>query len=276
MEILGYLCSALVGLALGLIGGGGSILTVPVLVYLFAVPASSATAYSLFIVGLTALVGAVGYARSGEVDWRMAAIFGPPSILAVYTVRLWGMPRIPAQIGAFTRDQAILGLFALLMIGTAISMIRPTKEGPVKESQDLPYIKIALEGLGVGAVTGLVGAGGGFLIIPALVLWAGLPIRRAVATSLVLIAAKSLIGFIGDVQTQANIDWRLLFAVAGMAMVGLLVGLGLAKKISGARLKPAFGIFVLVMGTSMIVKETFFSKPVADVNRSATTKSQGK
>jgi uncharacterized membrane protein YfcA/rhodanese-related sulfurtransferase len=262
MEIAGYLAASVIGLSLGLIGGGGSILTVPVLVYLFGETASQATAYSLFIVGLTALIGSFSFMRKGQVDFRTALVFGPPSILAVYLVRGYVVPNIPKHlfsVGSFevTRDKGILFLFAIMMVATAFSMIRSRAgsddSAPVAPRFD--YLKIMVEGLVVGAVTGLVGAGGGFLIIPALVLLAKLPMKIAVGTSLLIIAAKSLLGFIGDVQTNSSLDWGLLGSVSALAVLGILVGSALSARISGAKLKPAFGYFVLVMGAFMIGRE---------------------
>jgi uncharacterized membrane protein YfcA/rhodanese-related sulfurtransferase len=262
MEIAGYLAASLIGLSLGLIGGGGSILTVPVLVYLFGETASQATAYSLFIVGLTALIGSFSFMRKGQVDFRTALVFGPPSILAVYLVRGYVVPNIPKHlfsVGSFevTRDKGILFLFAIMMVATAFSMIRSRAgsddSAPVAPRFD--YLKIMVEGLVVGAVTGLVGGGGGFLIIPALVLLAKLPMKIAVGTSLLIIAAKSLLGFIGDVQTNSSLDWGLLGSVSALAVLGILVGSALSARISGAKLKPAFGYFVLVMGAFMIGRE---------------------
>jgi hypothetical protein len=260
MEVLGYLAAALIGLSLGLIGGGGSILTVPVLVYLFGMSATAATAHSLFIVGLTALIGSLTYFRRQEVDLRTAVVFGVPSILAVYAVRAYAVPAIPATLftvggSPVSRDMGILVLFAALMIFTSVSMIRPSQPHVQTGDVHYNYGLVLAEGLIVGGLTGLLGAGGGFLIIPALVLMARLPMKLAVGTSLVIIAAKSLIGFLGDVQRHAAIDWALLAGVGAVATAGILIGSALASRISGSKLKPAFGYFVLVMGVSMIGAE---------------------
>lgn len=257
MEVYGYLAATLIGVALGLIGGGGSILTVPVLVFLFGQTASQATAYSLFVVGVTALVGTVLSARRGMVDFRIALVFGPPSVLAVYAVRGFVMPGIPStlfQTGGFTltKDTAVMMLFAVLMLATAISMLRGGSQAEPEPADKLPYLKIALEGLVVGSVTGLVGAGGGFLIIPALVLLAGLPMKQAVGTSLAIISAKSLIGFLGDVQSTPNLNWPLILSVSLAAVIGMGLGTLLQSRIEGAKLKPAFGIFILVMGALVL------------------------
>ncbi|MBP6025438.1 sulfite exporter TauE/SafE family protein [Ferruginibacter sp.] len=266
MEIVGYFLAALVGVSLGLIGSGGSILTVPILVYVIGVNPVLATAYSLFIVGSTALVGGVQSALQKKVDFKTVLIFGIPSIAAVYATRMWLVPLIPKElfsIGnlAITKSIALMLLFAVVMILASISMIKSGKK-KVEENVNVPmkynYPMILLEGAVVGLLTGLVGAGGGFLIIPALVLLAKMPMKLAVGTSLFIIAAKSLIGFIGDLQGSQVIDWKLLGSFTAFAVAGIFIGIFLSKKISGDKLKKAFGWFVLVMGIYIIIKELFF------------------
>ncbi|MFM8255265.1 MAG: sulfite exporter TauE/SafE family protein [Bacteroidota bacterium] len=260
-SIVGAIASLLIGLTLGLIGGGGSILTVPVLVYLFNVDPLQATAYSLFIVGATSAIGAFPKYKEGQVNLKTALIFGAPSIIAVYATRKWVVPAIPTQIGQWgefvlTKNVLLMLLFALLMVAASFSMISTQKSLGVaeKKSQFFNYPLILIEGAVVGLLTGLVGAGGGFLIIPALVILTGLPMKQAVGTSLLIIAAKSLIGFTGDVTEQA-IDWVLLGFVTVMAVVGIIVGNQLSKKIDGNKLKKGFGWFVLVMGLYILIKE---------------------
>ncbi len=264
MEIIGYLASVLIGISLGLIGSGGSILTVPVLVYLFSVDAVSATAYSLFIVGFTAAIGSVAYFRKGLVNVKTALVFGIPSIAAVFLTRAFIVPAIPKEVftlGSFVVSKALLlmVLFAVLMIAASYSMIKKDKKNGKEDQgpQVFNYPMILLEGALVGLVTGLVGAGGGFLIIPALVLLSKLPMKEAVGTSLVIIASKSLIGFFGE-SSETFIDWRLLAIVTAFASAGIFIGMLLSKRIDGAKLKPAFGWFVLVMGVYIIAKETLF------------------
>lgn len=261
-QIIGYILAILVGVSLGLIGSGGSILTVPILVYIMAVNPVIATAYSLFIVGSTALVGGIQNALLKKVDFKTVLIFGIPSIAAVYLTRAILVPMIPdtlAEIGGFTitKSIALMLLFAIVMIMASLSMIKPSKS-VADENQPMQYNypMILLEGTLVGVLTGLVGAGGGFLIIPALVLLAKMPMKLAVGTSLFIIAAKSLIGFIGDVQSTPNLDWSLLLTFTGFSVIGIFIGITLAKKINGAKLKTAFGWFVLIMGIYIIVKET--------------------
>jgi hypothetical protein len=265
MEIVGYILAALVGISLGLIGSGGSILTVPILVYVMGVDPVLATAYSLFIVGTTAMVGGIQSAVQKRVDFKTVFIFGIPSIVAVYATRLWLVPFIPQKLFslgslAITKPIALMLLFAIVMILASVSMIRPGKVAVVDENAPLRYNypMILLEGAVVGILTGLVGAGGGFLIIPALVLLAKMPMKLAVGTSLFIIAAKSLIGFTGDLQGSQLIDWRLLGIFTAAAVVGILFGIVLSKKIPGDQLKKGFGWFVLLMGIYIIVKELFF------------------
>ncbi len=262
MEIIGYIASIFIGIALGLIGGGGSILTVPVLVYLFGLDAVAATGYSLFIVGLTSAVGSVSYFKNGLVNVKTAIIFGVPSIIAVFLTRAYIVPAIPKEVfsvGSFVVTKSILMmlLFAILMIAASYSMIKKDKNEAVEDEgeQKFNYPLILIEGAVVGMLTGLVGAGGGFLIIPALVILSKLPMKEAVGTSLVIIAAKSLIGFFGE-GGETVIDWTLLTKLSAFAIVGIFIGTMLSKKIDGAKLKPAFGWFVLVMGIYIIIKET--------------------
>lgn len=264
MEIIGYIGAILMGLSLGLIGGGGSILTVPILVYLFQLDPVLSTAYSLFIVGLTSLVGSFSHMRMGNIDFRTAIVFGIPSIVSVYLTRLYLVPAIPEHllsIGTFevTKPLGLLLLFAIIMLLASYSMIRQTKSNPQESKRGYKYHMILLEGIVVGIVTGLVGAGGGFLIIPALVLFAGLEMKKAVGTSLVIIATKSLIGFTGDLQGSLGIDWSFLLIFSSIAVGGIIVGSILSKNISNEKLKPAFGWFVLVMGLYILIKETLFN-----------------
>lgn len=262
LEIVGYLASALIGISLGLIGGGGSILTVPVLVYLFHTDAVLATSYSLFIVGTTSLVGAIPKFKSGLIDMKTALVFGIPSIFAVYMTRSLLVPAIPANVftvGSLvvTKSLFMLLLFAVLMVAAAYSMIRKTgvaKPSVPKQQRVYNYPVILIEGLVVGTLTGLVGAGGGFLIIPALVLLSGLPMKEAVGTSLLIIAAKSLFGFIGDFG-HYELNWTLLLNVTAIAVIGIFIGNGLTKKFDGEKLKKGFGWFVLVTGFYIIIKE---------------------
>lgn len=258
----GYAAAITIGISLGLIGGGGSILTVPTLVYLMSIDPVLATSYSLFVVGTTALSGSLAYMKKGLVSYRTALIFGAPSIISVFLTRRYLVPAIPEElftVGGLTLTKGIfiMVLFAVLMVLASFSMIRnrngATADVPPHE-QHFNYPLIFLEGLIVGAVTGLVGAGGGFLIIPALVLLAELPIKLAVGTSLLIIAVNSLIGFTGNLGHQP-IDWLFILGFTALAIAGIFIGSYLSHFVSGKKLKPAFGWFVLVMGIYILVKE---------------------
>ena len=263
MEILGYIASIIIGISLGLIGGGGSILTVPVLVYLFKVDALLATSYSLFIVGATSTIGSFDYFKKGLVNVKTAVVFGIPAIISVFLTRALIVPAIPDvlfNLGdfEFTKSIFIMVIFAILMIAASYSMIKKsTVKVETTEAQKFNYPLILVEGGVVGILTGLVGAGGGFLIIPALVVLSKLPMKEAVGTSLVIIAAKSLIGFFGE-GSGHGIDWVFMLSISAFAIVGIFIGTYLSKKIDGNKLKPTFGWFVLVMGIYILLKETVF------------------
>ena len=265
MEILGYIFAILVGVSLGLIGGGGSILTVPILVYLLGVEAAdTAPSYSLFVVGVTSLIGTIIKSRQGFISVKTAISFGIPAIIGIYMTRRFLVPIIPDELITtdtfiFTKRAFIMSLFALLMISASVFMIKGRKE-QVENTQRHKFklLLILIEGLLVGVLTGLVGAGGGFIIIPALIMLGNLPMKKAVGTSLAIIAAKSLIGFLGDLP-NIEIDWYLLLIFTTLAGVGIFIGHQLSHKIEGAKLKKWFGWFVLTMGIIIIFKETIFT-----------------
>lgn len=266
--LLGYAAMVLLGVVLGLIGAGGSILTVPVLVYLLAIPASQATGYSLAIVGATALAGAIEYLRRGQSHPRIAVIFGTPAILGVYLTRRYIFPAVPdpvARFGSFvlSKDVMVMLVFAAFMLVTAIAMIRNRGEETAKEAvphlNHLNYPLLLVSGLVVGLVTGFVGAGGGFMILPVLVLLGGLPMKIAIGTDLLIIAAKSLIGFLGEAQVAANIDYGFVALITLLPLLGIVIGTYLNKHVAAAKLKTAFGWFVLVMGIYIVAKELFLS-----------------
>lgn len=261
MEYLGFIASFIMGITLGLMGGGGSILTVPILVYLFALPPTIATGYSLFIVGATALIGSFMYLRKGEVDFQAGIAYALPSVIGVNISRGVIIPHIPPvifQIGpiAMTKEILVMGTFSVLMVAASYSMIKKKSERePVKLHSSLRIVLIGLQGLAVGVVVGFIGAGGGFLIIPVLIFMAGLSMRSAVGTSLTIIAFQSLLGFAGDVSRGMSVDSQLLGAVAAFAAIGIIVGAAFAHKIEEQKLKPAFGWFVLVMGLTILVEQ---------------------
>jgi len=261
MEYFGYFASTIIGISLGLIGGGGSILTIPILVYLFRVNPDQATSYSLFIVGLTALFGSYSHYKMGNLKLKSALYFAIPSVVSILIIREVIFPQIAATLFSVasysvSKDFLIMIVFSILMIVAAISMIR--KNQPEIKPTQTNYLQLSLIGFVVGIVTGFLGAGGGFLIIPALLFFANLPMKQAVGTSLLIITINSSIGFGGDLYIGTLIDYPFLLGISAMALLGMLIGSQLSKKINGAKLKPVFGWFVLVMGFYIITKEIMF------------------
>ena len=262
LEVFGYLSALVIGIALGLIGGGGSILAVPALAYLFSINEKAATAYSLFIVGSSALFGGIKQHFKGYVDWRTAAFFGLPAMIGVTVVRHYIVPALPEvffSLGAFefTRRMAMFGLFALLMFPAAYSMLKDQSLTPKSSNGSIRYNYplILLEGLVVGGITGLIGAGGGFLIIPALVILAKVEMKVAVGTSLMIIAFKSLIGFfLGDALTM-TVDWVFLSVFTAISFAGIFIGSYMSNFIDGHKLKKSFGYFIYLMAIFIFVME---------------------
>ncbi|MEY4603736.1 MAG: hypothetical protein RIT43_1028 [Bacteroidota bacterium] len=263
MFILSLLLALLVGLSLGLIGSGGSVLTLPIMVYLLGVSTVLATSYSLFVVGVAAMIGAFQAVRKGNADLKMAVIFGLPSIAGVYVTRAFILPSFPVvlfNLGDFEvkREFFLMILFAFLMLFAAISMIRSGRKSTDAELQGeakMNYAILLAEGLLVGAITGLVGAGGGFLIIPVLVLMSGMPMKKAVGTSLIIIAAKSAVGFLGDIQSGMQVDLPFLMTFSFATSLGIIFGSILSERISAEKLKSAFGWFVLSFAIFILFKE---------------------
>lgn len=264
MEILGYGLALFIGLTLGTIGAGGAILTITVLVYILGFSPTEATTYSLVIVGISAMVGSVDYFRKGLVDVRKGLFFSFPAFVMVFVMRKFVLPSLPEVVysgESFTvsKDLLIMVVFALLMIGASYSMIASRKRAiELTQSDNVNYWLIFFEGLIVGALTGFVGAGGGFMIIPALVLFAKLPMKKAVGTSLVIITINSAFGAFGDFIAGVEMDWVFLAKFVGLTVIGVLAGTRLTKSLDGERLKPIFGWFVLAMGIWILVKETVF------------------
>ncbi|OIQ39424.1 MAG: permease [Bacteroidetes bacterium MedPE-SWsnd-G1] len=261
IEIFGYVGALLIGIVLGLIGGGGSILTVPILVYLLHIHPVTATAYSLFVVGSSALVGTVKNVKKKKVDFKAAFIFAIPAFIAVYISRKYIVPAIPEEIVLFTyftlsKHTAIMLLFAIIMLLSSFAMING-RNGDVENENYATNLNIPLiiiQAILIGFITGIIGAGGGFLIIPALVMLVKIPMKRAVATSLLIVSINSLIGFLGDVQ-NIEIDWVFLLLFSAFSIVGMYIGLYLNNFIEGKKLKKGFGWFVLAMGIYILIKE---------------------
>lgn len=260
MEILGYIAALFAGLSLGLIGGGGSILMVPILVYLFKLPPVTATSYSLFIVGIASLTGAVSNYQKGNVALRTAILFGVTSITAVFLTRKILLPAIPDIIFkndavAITKSMAMMVFFAILMLGASVSMIAGRKK-QAGGSDKKKWGPLVLMGAAIGFVTGFSGAGGGFLLIPALIYLVGLDVKTAIGTSLTIIAMNSLLGFTGDIG-NIDIRWSFLLSISGLAIAGIIIGGIISKFFDGSQLKKMFGWFVLAMGAFILIQQLF-------------------
>ncbi|WP_268847194.1 sulfite exporter TauE/SafE family protein [Flavobacterium aestivum] len=262
MEYFGYLASVIIGLSLGLIGGGGSILTIPILVYLFKIDPKLATTYSLFIVGITALSGCFSHYRMGNLKIKSALYFVVPSVFSILIIReviFLKIPNVLFTINDFqiTKNFLIMIIFAVLMMAASISMIRESNS-QIKSSTT-NFTQLSVIGAVVGIIIGFLGAGGGFLIIPALLFFANLPMKQAVGTSLLIIFINSSIGFIGDLYIGTPIDYPFLLEISSIAFIGMLIGSQLSKRMDGNKLKPLFGWFVLVMGIYILIKEIFLN-----------------
>ncbi|WP_069173985.1 sulfite exporter TauE/SafE family protein [Streptomyces griseus] len=248
MTALVLAASLLVGVSLGVLGGGGSILTVPILVYLAGQGTKEAIATSLFVVGVTSLAALVPHARARRIRWRTGLLFGGFSMVGAYG---------GGRVAEYIPGTVLLVAFALMMLATAVAMLRKPREGRSRTRpahHDLPVKHIAVEGLVVGAVTGLVGSGGGFLVVPALAILGGLPMSIAVGTSLLVIAMKSFAGLAGHLS-GVEIDWRLALTVTAVAVVGSLIGGRVAGRIPQETLRKAFGWFVVVMGVFVLAQQ---------------------
>ena len=263
MLLIGGMLTIVMGLILGLLGGGGSILTVPILVYFFDVSATLATGYSLFIVGVTSFIGALRYRRDQLLDIRVAILFSIPSIVGVLVSRIWLLPLVPSQLNmmrfTITKDQLILFVFSILIIVIAIFMFRSKDPNLQKERVDIKgpvsLFLIAIEGFFIGGLTGFVGAGGGFMIVPALTLFAKVPLKKAIATSLLIISAKSIIGFLGDLVGGVVYDWTFIFSLLILTLFGTVIGTTLNHKISAKNLRNGFAYFIMIMGIFILIKE---------------------
>lgn len=263
-QIIGYVLAVFVGMTLGMLGSGGSILSVPILVYVMSIEPTLATAYSLFIIGTTSLVGGIQKAKQQLVDFSTVVLFGIPAVISVFITRKILVPTIPHilfSIGNFTLSKSIfiMVLFAVVMIFASIRMIKPIKEKIVAEGGKLNYYKIIFLGILIGLLSGLVGAGGGFLIVPTLLIFAKTPMKTAVGTSLFIVSFQSLIGFMGDITENRIIDWKLLSLFTFASITGIFIGNFVSKKAEDEKMKIGFGWFVLCMGIYIISRELFWS-----------------
>lgn len=262
-HVIGYFLAVIVGITLGLLGSGGSILSVPILVYVMQVTPILGTAYSLFVVGVTALFGSYQKTKQKLIDYQKAFMFGFPSILSVFVTRKVLLPLIPdiifsTEIFTLSKSVLIMIVFAIVMIFASFRMIKPSEVKIEEASKKLNFFNIGLQGVIIGLVAGFVGAGGGFLIIPSLVLLARTPMKIAIGTSLLIVASQSLIGFLADIGQEEFIDWKLLIIFTICSVIGIFIGNKLSKKIESNNLKTIFGWFVLVMGVYILIKELFF------------------
>lgn len=263
-QIIGYILAVFVGVILGMIGSGGSILSVPILVYVMRIEPTLATAYSLFIIGTTSLVGGVHKAKQQLVDFKKVVLFGIPTVITVFITRKIIVPRIPDLIFStdlFTLHKSVLIMivFAIVMIFASVRMIKPLSEIVSSDKDKLNYYKIGILGVLIGLVSGFVGAGGGFLIVPTLLFFAKTPMKMAVGTSLLIVSSQSLIGFLGDIMGNQTIDWNLLQLFTMASIIGIFIGNRISKKVEDKKLKTGFGWFVLAMGIYIIIKELVLS-----------------
>jgi uncharacterized membrane protein YfcA len=263
-QVIGYILAVFVGMTLGILGSGGSILSVPILVYVMGIEPTLATAYSLFVIGSTSLVGGIHKAKQKLVDFNKVVLFGIPAVISVFVTRKILVPRIPDVVFStenftLTKSIFIMVVFAFVMIFASVRMIKPLKLKIVTNAENLNYYKIVIMGILIGLVSGFVGAGGGFLIVPILLFFTKTPMKMAVGTSLYIVAAQSLIGFTGDVLSNQLIDWKLLELFTLASIIGIFIGNFISKKVADEKLKIGFGWFVLAMGIYIIIREVFLS-----------------
>lgn len=258
MEIIGLILTIFIGLLVGLFGGGGSILTVPVLVYLFAIPATLSTTYSLALVSITSLIAATPHVLQKKLSFKKILQLGIPSMLSLYTVRAYILPSIPATFTLLgfevEKNLFMMLFFSVLMLTSGLFMIKQKKNNP--DCFDCPYnhFVLMIAGLIEGIITGIVGAGGGFIIVPVLMIFGKLSLKQAVANSLFIIGVKSFIGFLGS-HDIVELDFYFLAKILVIALVGMYFGIRLNKKLDAKQLKPIFGYFVVVMGCIILIKE---------------------
>lgn len=261
MEIFGFAAAFCIGLILGLIGGGGSLLAIPILIYLFSFQVVEATAYSLVIVGFTSLFGVYQRLKSASIDLRTGIVFGIPSLISMFLTRKWLIPSIPdilIEIDGFVVSKRlfILALFSILIMGSSYIMITKNIR-PLVRFGNRKTVHLMLQGSLIGIVTGIVGIGGGFLILPALIFLAKLPFHKAVGTSLMIIAIKSITGFIAD-ATIYSFNWGFLGIILTIAVAGIFTGNVFSRYISQEKLKKTFGWFTLIIALTILMKESMY------------------
>jgi len=257
IHLTGYFLGLIIGLSLGLIGGGGSILTIPVLVYFFGIDPVIAATYSLFIVGLTAIAGSINHYRMENIDYKTVMLFGTPSVIMVFVVRKWLINLIPPVIFqsgnlVVTKPLFIMIIFSSLMLVAGVSMLKKNSYVPAKEKQS--FTKLILQGCITGAVTGFIGIGGGFIIVPSLVLFAGLPMKRAIGTSLTIIIVNCIIGLVSKPHEFGSVNFVFLSVFSAIAILGILTGTWATHFISDKKLKPIFGWLILSMSLVVFIR----------------------
>jgi uncharacterized membrane protein YfcA len=257
MEIIGYCLSVLIGFSLGLIGGGGSILTVPVLVFFFDIDPAMATTYSLFIVGIAAIAGSINHYRMSNISYKTILLFGIPSVIVLFIMRHWLLNMMPSVLlrsdkFSVTKSSFILGVFAALMLVAGWSMIRQRNYVPSKERQS--YSRLIIQGAITGAVTGFIGIGGGFIIVPSLVLFAGLNMKKAIGTSLTIITINCIVGLLGNIEAVSSVNFLFLTIFSACAVAGIIAGTQVTRYVSDKRLKPVFGWIILLMSLIVLVR----------------------
>lgn len=258
-ELLGYFGALIIGLVVGLFGGGGSILAVPIFVYLFHLNPILATSYSLFVVGFSAAAGTIINIKKKLIDYKIAIIFSFPALFSVFVVRRYlisSLPEVILDTGSIyiTTKMALMLLFSIVILLSSFSMLKKNKAVIAQKLNNTNYSLLLITGSVVGVLTGLVGAGGGFIIVPALVFFAGLKIKQAVATSLVIITCNALFGFLSDI-TQVNIDWFFLTSITLISVLGIVLGSYLSNFINDMSLKKNFARFILLIALMIICNE---------------------
>ena len=257
IQVAGYFLALCIGFSLGLIGGGGSILTIPVLVFFFNVDPVAATTYSLFIVGMTAISGSYHHFKMKHIDVKTVVAFGIPSVLVLYIMRHWVLGKIPTVIlqgedWVLTKSLFIMIIFSILMLYAGWSMIR---KQPVSNSIPRQRLgRLMIQGAITGGITGFIGIGGGFIIVPSLVLFAGLPMKKAIGTSLTIIAVNCLVGILGNWKSTEDLNYIFLSAFTCFTIAGILLGSWAIRYVPDKRLKPIFGWIILAMSVIVFIR----------------------
>jgi uncharacterized membrane protein YfcA len=257
IHLAGYCLCLFIGFSLGLIGGGGSILTIPVLVFFFGIEPVLATTYSLFIVGVTAISGSIDHYRMRNIDYKTVLLFGIPSVIVLFIMRRWLLGLIPSTIlrtdtWVLSKSLFIMIIFSITMLVAGWSMVKKTSHTHLPEN--LSHSRLIMQGCITGAITGFIGIGGGFIIVPSLVLFAGLPMKRAIGTSLVIITINCIVGVLGNLEVAESLNFIFLSVLAALAIVGITIGTWSMRFIPDKQLKPVFGWIILVLSAVIFAR----------------------